>query len=162
VDEIVSTKRVELEGYITDELNKQFDNNSLKLVQFVLRDIHFSDEYATAVEQKQIAQQQALQAAYVVQSKQQEAQQAIETAKGQAESVKIAAQAAADARLIQAGAEAEALQKIADALDDNPDLLTYLYVTKLAPNVQVMYLPSGQPYLITLPTPVPNETTPAP
>jgi hypothetical protein len=59
-------------------------------------------------------------------------------------------------------AAAEALLNIAAALQDNPDLLTYLYVTKLAPNVQVMYLPSGQPYLITLPTPAPTNTTPTP
>ncbi len=162
VEEIVSTQRTALESQITESLNQQFGNNYLKLVQFVLRDIHFSEEYATAVEQKQIAQQQALQAAYVVQSKQQEAQQAIETAKGQAESVKIKAQGDADARLIQAEAEAQALLRISEALKNNPDLITYLYVNKLAPNVQVMYLPSGQPYLIPLPEAAqsPTVTTP--
>jgi hypothetical protein len=44
---------------------------------------------------------------------------------------------------------------IAAALKNNPDLLTYQYIQKLAPNVQVMYLPSGQPYLIPLPTATP-------
>jgi regulator of protease activity HflC (stomatin/prohibitin superfamily) len=162
VEEIVSTKRVEMEGTITDVMANEMQNNSLLLVQFVLRDIHFSDEYASAVEQKQIAEQQAKQAEFVVKQRQQEALQAIETAKGAGESVKINAQAQADSRLIQAKAEADALVMIAAALNENPDLLTYQYITKLAPNVQVMYLPSGQPYLLPLPssTLTGTQTTP--
>jgi regulator of protease activity HflC (stomatin/prohibitin superfamily) len=163
VEEIVSTKRAEVEKLMSDQMGSNLKDNNLMLVQFILRDIHFSDEYASAVEQKQIAQQQALQAENMVKQKEFEAQQAVAVAKGQAnsaieaargdaESLKINAQAQADARLIQAKAEADALSMIAAALQDNPDLLTYQYITKLAPNVQVMYLPSGQPYLITLPT----------
>ena len=159
VEEIVSSKRAEMEAIITDELAQGMQSNSLVLVQFVLRDIHFSEEYANAVEQKQIAEQQAKQAEFVVKQREQEALQAVETAKGQAESVKINAQGLADARMIQAKAEADALVMIAAALNNNPDLLTYQYITKLAPNVQVMFLPSGQPYLITLPTAQPPATT---
>jgi regulator of protease activity HflC (stomatin/prohibitin superfamily) len=162
VEEIVSTKRTEMESTITNELMTEMQSNSLVLVQFVLRDIHFSDEYAKAVEQKQIAEQQAKQAEFVVKQKEQEALQAVETAKGQAESVKINAQGLADARMIQAKAEADALVMIALALNNNPDLLTYQYITKLAPNVQVMYLPSGQPYLLPLPTSVPTGTQTTP
>jgi regulator of protease activity HflC (stomatin/prohibitin superfamily) len=65
VEEIVSSKRAELEQTITDGLEKKLADNNLILVDFVLRDIHFSEEYATAVEQKQIAEQQAQQAVYV-------------------------------------------------------------------------------------------------
>ena len=69
----------------------------------------------------------------------------------------------ADARVIQAQAEAEALALISQALKDNPDLITYQYVSKLSPNVQVIYLPTGQQYLIPLPTPeAPAVTTPEP
>ncbi len=152
VEEIVSSKRAEMEATITSVLSTEMQSNSLIMVQFVLRDIHFSEEYASAVEQKQIAEQQAKQAEFVVKQKEQEALQAVETAKGQAESVKINAQGLADARMIQAKAEADALVMIAEALNHNPDLLTYQYITKLAPNVQVMYLPSGQPYLLPLPS----------
>ncbi len=156
VEEVITSKRAEMIQQIYDTLKIKLEENGITLVDFVLRNITFSTEYAASVEQKQIAEQLALQAAYVVQQKQQEAQQAIETAKGQAESVKINAQGAADARLIQAEAEAQALQMINEALKDNPDLLTYLYITKLAPNVQVIYLPSGQSYII----PLPEVTTP--
>lgn len=159
VEEIVSTKRAEMEQTITDALTKKFSDNDLLLQNFVVRNIRFSDEYAKAVEQKQIAEQQAQQAAFVVEQKKQEAEQARQTAQGQADAAVIAAKGAADARIIQAEAEAKALSTINEALKNNPDLLTYTYIQKLAPNVQVMYLPSGQPYLIPLPTaPAPSTT----
>jgi regulator of protease activity HflC (stomatin/prohibitin superfamily) len=151
VEEIVTTKRAEMEQTITDQLTKAFSDNNLVLVSFVLRNVRFSDEYAKAVEQKQIAEQQALQAKLTVEQKKQEAEQVRQTAQGAADAAVITAKGAADARVIQAEAEAKALEAIAAALKDNPDLLTYTYIQKLSPNVQVMYLPSGQPYLLPLP-----------
>jgi len=113
---------------------------------FLLRNIRFSDEYAAAVEQKQIAEQNALQAQYVVEQKKQEAEQVRQTAQGQADAVVIAAQGEAKAILLKAQAQAQANQVLAQSL--TPDLLTYTYINKLAPNVQVMYLPSGTPLLL--------------
>ncbi len=151
VEEIVTTKRAEMEQAITDQLAKTFSDNNLMLQDFVLRNIRFSDEYAKAVEQKQIAEQQALQAKLTVEQKKQEAEQVRQTAQGAADAAVIAAKGAADARVIQAEAEAKALSTIAAALQGNQDLLTYTYIQKLSPNVQVMYLPSGQPLLLPLP-----------
>jgi regulator of protease activity HflC (stomatin/prohibitin superfamily) len=151
VEEIVSTKRLELENSITLELEKKFAENDLIMVDFVLRDIHFSEEYAAAVEQKQIAEQTALQAEFVVQQKKQEAEQARQIAQGQADSVVIQAKGAAEARLIQAEAEAKALGVISTILQNNPDLLTYQYITKLAPEIKVMLLPNDSPFLFPLP-----------
>lgn len=81
----------------------------------------------------------------------------------------IRAKGDADARLIQAGAEAKALNLIAGALKDNPDLLSYQHITKLAPNTQVMLLPSNAPFLYQTPglntpatTDVPLLTVPVP
>jgi len=156
VEEIVSTKRLELENSITDELVKKFSENDLIMVDFVLRDIHFSEEYAAAVEQKQIAEQTALQAEFIVQQKKQEAEQARQVAQGKADSVVIEAKGAAEARLIQAEAEAKALETISTILQNNPDLLTYQYITKLAPEIQVMLLPNDSPFLF----PLPEVTTP--
>ncbi len=151
VDEVVSTKRMAMTQQITEQMNKRLEENGLMLSDFVLRNITFSKEYAASVEQKQIAEQQAQQARFVVESKKQEAQQAIETSKGAAESVKIRADGDAQARLIQAQAEAKALQMIADALKSNPDLLTYNYINKLAPGIEVMLVPNNTPYLLPLP-----------
>lgn len=160
VEEIVSTKRAELEQNVTEALTAVFAANSLTLDDFIVRNIRFSDEYAAAVEQKQIAEQQAQQAAFVVEQRRQEAEQARQVAQGQADAAVIAAEAEAKARLIQAEAEAKALELISAALKDNPDLLQYRYIEKLAPNVEVIYLPSGQSYLVPLPQPSTTVTTP--
>jgi regulator of protease activity HflC (stomatin/prohibitin superfamily) len=159
VEEIVSSKRAEMEVIITDALAAKLGENDLLLIDFVLRDIHFSEEYAAAVEQKQIAEQQAQQAAFVVEQRRQEAEQARVTAQGQADAAIIAAEGRAQATVLQAQAEAESLALIGDALQDNPDVLTFRYIDKLAPNVQVMYLPAGQQVLIPLPTATAPDTT---
>jgi regulator of protease activity HflC (stomatin/prohibitin superfamily) len=152
VEEVYSTKRTILTQQITDELNKQLEQNGLVLDNFVLRNITFSPEYAASVEQKQIAEQQAEQAKFVVEQKKQEAEQARQIAQGQADAVVIRAKGDADARIIQAQAESQALGLIAGALQGNPDLLQYQYITKLAPGVQVMLVPNNAPYLLPLPT----------
>ncbi|MGQ0604678.1 MAG: SPFH domain-containing protein [Anaerolineales bacterium] len=153
IEEIVSSKRAELEVNITEELEKGLASNNLIMVDFVLRNIRFSDEYAAAVEQKQIAEQQAQQAKFVVESKKQEAEQARQIAQGQADAKVIASKGDAEARIIQAQAEAEALNQISAVLQGNPDLLTYQYILKIAPGVQTIYLPSGQQFLLPLPQP---------
>jgi regulator of protease activity HflC (stomatin/prohibitin superfamily) len=159
VEEIVSSKRAEMEVIITDALAAKMAENDLLLKDFVLRDIHFSPEYAAAVEQKQIAEQQAQQAAFVVEQRRQEAEQARVTAQGQADAAIIAAEGRAQATVLQAQAESESLILISEALSANPDVLTFRYIDKLAPNVQVIYLPSGQQYLIPLPTATAPDTT---
>lgn len=156
VEEIVSTKRGEMEQLIDEELAAIFAENNLVLRDFVLRNIRFSDEYALAVEQKQIAEQQAQQAKFVVESKKQEAEQARQIAQGQADAAVIAAQGAAEARLIQAEAEAKANQLLAQSL--TPELVQYQYILKLAPGVQTMFIPSGNQFIL----PLPDTTTTAP
>jgi regulator of protease activity HflC (stomatin/prohibitin superfamily) len=166
VEEIVSSKRTELEATITQQLAAGLASNDLILIDFVLRDIHFTDEYAAAVEKKQIAEQEVQEAAFIVQRKTQEAEQARVTAQGLADSAVISAQGKAQATVLQAEADAKSLTLVAAALKDNPDLLTFRYIDKIAPNVQVLYLPTGNPYLITLPQPtntvpvVPTTTPP--
>jgi regulator of protease activity HflC (stomatin/prohibitin superfamily) len=151
VEQVVSNKRFELVQFIEDNLSVKFEENGLSMVDFVLRNITFSPEYAASVEQKQIAEQLAKQAVFVVEQRRQEAQQTVETAKGAAESAIIAAEGRAQARLIEAEAEAEALRLIQEAIAGNPELLTYQYISKLAPNIQTMLLPSNAPFVFTLP-----------
>ncbi len=161
IEEVISTKRFELEQMMTENLAERMAENGLILEDFVLRNIAFTDEYAQAIEQKQIAEQQALQAKFVVEQKKQEAEQARQVAQGQADAAVIKAKGDAEARVIQAKAEAEALQLIADVLRENPELLTYQYIEKLAPGIQVMLVPNDAPYLLPLPTMTPQpEATP--
>jgi regulator of protease activity HflC (stomatin/prohibitin superfamily) len=155
VKEVISDQRLELVNFINQQLAVKMKENGLLLVDFVLRNITFTPEYSASIEQKQIAEQQAKQAALVVEQKRQEAQQVIETAKGDAQSAVIAAEGHAEARLIEARAEADALVLIQSAIANNPELLTYQYITKLAPNIQIMLLPSESPFVFTLPETVP-------
>jgi regulator of protease activity HflC (stomatin/prohibitin superfamily) len=151
VEEVYSTKRQELINDIATEMKSKLTENGLILADFVLRNIAFSEEYAASVEQKQIAEQQAKQAEFVVGQRKQEAEQARQVAQGIADAAVIEAQGRAEARVIEAEAEAEALKVISAIIRNNPDMLTYQYITKLAPNVQAMLLPSDSPFLFPLP-----------
>ena len=156
VEEIVSTKRAEMEDSIAKSIAEKFEQNDLVLVDFLLRDIHFSDEYAAAVEQKQVAEQQAQQAKLVVEQKKQEAEQARQVAQGSADAAVIAAKGAAEARLIQADAEAKANELLSQSL--TPALVQYQYILKLAPGVETIFIPSGNQFILPLPG-SPSETT---
>lgn len=152
VDELVSTERVQFTEMMRSAMEKKLADNGLILEDFVLRNITFSPEYAASVEQKQIAEQQAQQAKFVVETKRQEAEQVRQTAEGAADAVIIKAKGDAEARVIQAKAEAEALALISSVLKENPDLLMYQYINKLAPTIQTMLLPNNSPFLFPLPT----------
>ena len=71
VEQIYGSRRTELQQVIQDEIRQDFETQGLTLVQFLLRNISFSPEYAQAVEQKQIAQQNAERAKFLVQQQQQ-------------------------------------------------------------------------------------------
>ena len=149
LEEIVSSKRAEMELSIESQLSSILEENNLVLRDFVLRNIRFSDEYAAAVEQKQIAEQQAQQAAFVVEQKKQEAEQARQVAQGQADASVIAAKGEAQALLIEAQANAEANRLLSESL--TPELIQYQYILNLSPNVQTIFVPSGQQFILPLP-----------
>jgi regulator of protease activity HflC (stomatin/prohibitin superfamily) len=164
VEQIYGSKRTELQVAIQEEISKDFEAQGLKLVQFLLRNISFSPEYAQAVEQKQIAQQNAERAKFLVQQQEQEAAR-----------IRVEAQGVRDAAITRAEGEAKALTLVADALRNNPDLIQYTYVQKIAPNVGVIVLPGGgggsgaaaAPYILDLkslleglPKPVVTPTAP--
>ena len=147
---------------ITEILTEKFSQNDLQLVDFLLRDIHFSEEYAAAVEQKQIAEQQAQQAQLVVEQRRQEAEQARQVAQGQADAAVISAQGAADAQIIQAEAQAEANRLIGQSIQENPEILQYEYILKLAPGVQTVFIPSGNQFILPLPNTSSNTPSSVP
>ena len=151
VNEVYSTRRDELKAQIEEEMFKALEENGLILSDFVLRNITFTTEYAASIEQKQIAEQLAQQAEYIVEQRKQEAEQARQVAEGVKDAAIIEAQGEAEAQVIKAKAEAEALQLIANVLSQNPELLNYRYIEKLAPGIQVMLVPNDNPYILPLP-----------
>ncbi len=151
VNEVYSTKRDQLKLQIEDEMRKAMEDNGLILSDFVLRNITFTPEYAASIEQKQIAEQLAQQAEYIVEQRFQEAEQARQVAEGTKDAAILAAEGRAESVVIEAKAEAEALQLIAEVLAANPLLLNYRYIEKLAPGIQVMLVPNDNPYILPLP-----------
>lgn len=151
VNEVYSTKRDELKAQIEEEMFNALEENGLILSDFVLRNITFTPEYAASIEQKQIAEQLAQQAEYIVEQRVQEAEQARQVAEGVKDAAIIEAEGRAESQIIEARAEAESLQLIADVLARYPELLNYRYIEKLAPGIQVMLVPNDNPYLLPLP-----------
>jgi len=156
VEQVISSERFTIVEQISEALTEKLQENGVIMIDFILRNIAFSPEYASSVEQKQIAEQQSQQAIFVVEQKKQEAEQARQEAQGLADAVVIAAEGQAEARILEAEAEAKALEVQAQVIAKYPDLLTYVYITKLSPNVEVMFLPSNAPFIFPLPDMGPN------
>ena len=152
IEEVYGTQRFALSALIEEALEVQFEEGGLIMHDFVLRNIAFSPEYAASVEQKQIAEHLAQQAAFVVQQRKQEAEQARATARGQRDATIITAEGDAKARVIRATAEATALELLAAALAQNPDLITFEYVQRLGPGIRVMLVPTDNPFLLPIPS----------
>ena len=150
-DEINSSKRKNLEENLGALLSQAFTEKGFVLDRFLLRNIAFSTAYASAIEQKQVAEQDQLQREY-------QAEQMRKLAAGERDKLKIEvegkavaiqreAEAQATAAVVKAEADAKALKLIADALKDNKNLLLYRYIDKLSPNIRVMLVPNGNQYI---------------
>jgi regulator of protease activity HflC (stomatin/prohibitin superfamily) len=116
VVDVYSGKRQEIVRKIQDELQAKFRQSYLVLDEVLLRDVRFPDEFQSAIEQKQVAQQQAQQMVYELQRAQREKEQ----------------------RIIEAEGEAEAIRKKAEALAKNPQLIQYEYVKRLPPDAKII------------------------
>jgi len=113
VQEVYSTKREAIEQRIADQLTASLKQNDILVDEVLLRNVEFSAAYAAAVEQKQIAQQNAQRMQYVLLKAQAEKKQKILEAQGEARSIELRGRAIAQsARVVQ-----------------------YEYARKLAPNV---------------------------
>lgn len=97
----------------------------------------FGSEFTAAVEQKQVAQQEAERARYLVEKAEQKKQASIISAEGDSAGAKMIANA-----LSQGGEGLIELRKIEAAED---------IATQLSKSRNVIYLPSGQQTLLALP-----------
>ena len=139
-EEIYGEKRAELSTDIRVALEGRYGAANLQLIELVVREISFSDDFTAAIEQKVIALQNLerarTEAARVETEAEGRAAAAIASAQGQAQSVEI-----------NAKAQAEALRLVSEQLAANPSLIQYLYVQNLSDNVQLVLLPSNSPFL---------------
>lgn len=108
---------------------------SIEVVDLLIDNIDFSGPFKKSIEDKQVATQNALRAEQEVNQSRFEANKLIETAKGEAEAVRVRANAQADANKV-----------IGASL--SPEVIQFQAVQKLGDNVQIAILPAGQGVLI--------------
>lgn len=116
VTEVYTEKRSEIQNQTQENLKRKFSASYLILDEVLIRNIRFSPEFEKAIEQKQIAQQDAQRMQYVLDKERQEK----------------------DRKIIEAQGEAESIRLKAIVLAQNPALIQYEYVQKLAPGVKTI------------------------
>lgn len=144
VQEVNSSARRDLEITLERLLRNEFAAKGLIVDQFLVRDITFTDEYAAAIELKQVALEDEERTLH-------QAQQMRNLAEGRRDQLKTEASGEAEATLLKADAQAKALKLIAESLNGDPKLLTYEYISKLSPNIRVMLVPNNSPLMLPLP-----------
>jgi regulator of protease activity HflC (stomatin/prohibitin superfamily) len=82
----------------------------------LLRNVQFSADFQQAIENKQIAQQQAQAMKYILEKQEMEKKR----------------------KIIEAEGESESLRLKGKALADNPSLIQYEYIKLLSPNIQAI------------------------
>lgn len=114
--EIVSTKRGVVNTALTERLAERFKNYGITIDNIALADVRPDEKTSQAIDEK-IQAQEALEKSKVDAEKAKvEANKDREIAEINAEKARIEAQGVADAKLIQANAEAESNKKIAESL----------------------------------------------
>lgn len=79
------TKRSEVSNKMQDTLKEKIENKGFNVVDFNIIDLDFSAEYNQAIENKQVAEQQAKQAQYELEKAKVENEKKVENAKAEAE-----------------------------------------------------------------------------
>jgi len=116
VQDVYSTKRKTIQATIFTDLKPVFEKNNIILDEILVRNVQFTPEYQKAIENKQIAQQEAQRMTYILEQQELEKKRKIIEAEGDAESIRLRGK----------------------ALQENPSLIQYEYVKLLAPNIQAI------------------------
>jgi regulator of protease activity HflC (stomatin/prohibitin superfamily) len=116
----VAPNREVIRQEVQAELDRQLEDFSIDVVDFLINDLEFPREFTEAIERKQVATQDALAAEQRVAQSKAEAQQEIERARGQAQAQRLRATSLTDRNI-----QFEALQ----IFKENPP--------------QIIFLPSG-------------------
>jgi regulator of protease activity HflC (stomatin/prohibitin superfamily) len=120
----VAPSREAIRIAIRDRLKDELRPFSIEVVDVLLENIDFNPEFKKAIEAKQIATQKALEEQEKVKGEQFRAQQMIEKAKGEAESNRL----------------------ISESI--SPQIIQYLFVQKLSDKIQLMMIPSENPFIL--------------
>ena len=116
VQAVYSKDRALIQQQITQKMTKSLSRYFINLDDVLIRNISFSEAFTQAIEQKQVAFQEAERMKYVLQKEESEKKR----------------------KIIAATGESEAIRLRANALRQNPQLIQYEYVQKLSPNIKAI------------------------
>jgi regulator of protease activity HflC (stomatin/prohibitin superfamily) len=119
-DELLAN-RDKVRAEIAEQIRDSITNYDVKIDGVNITDFNFSAQYNHAIEEKQVAQQQALKANYQLQQVQISAQQQVVQAKAEAEARIESAKGRAEATVLAAQAEAKAMKLKSSAI--TPEIL---------------------------------------
>ena len=131
----IAPHREDIRKAVADRITKELQAQSIIVDDVLVNNISFSKEFEAAIENKQIQSQNALAEAQKVAAEHQKALQAVEVATG-----------AANSAFIKAQKEAQANDVLTKSV--TPELIQYLTVQKLSPNVSVMMIPTGSQFIL--------------
>jgi len=136
------TKRAQVSNAIKTELTKRAKDYYIDLEDVAITDLTFGPEFSQAIERKQIEQQEAERAKYVVQKTEQERIAAVIRAEGEAEAARLITCATSEfgSTLVQLR-RIEAAKEVAQLMSESPNV-SYL-PSGLTPQL-MMHLPSKQ------------------
>lgn len=127
----VAPNREAIRVAVRQRLSDDLKSRSITINDLLIDNIDFSQEFKAAIEQKQIATQDALREQEKVKQKQFEAEQAVETAKGEANATRE-----------RANGQADANKALAASL--TPEVIQFQAIQKLGDKIQIALIPSGQ------------------
>ena len=133
--ENILAAREEIRKSVRERMTVELAEYSIRVDDFLLTNVDFTDAFKQAIEAKVVAVQQA-----------QQEQNRIEVARAQAQQVAATAQGRADALRIEAEGQAAANRLISESL--TPLLVQFQALQKLADNVTIALIPSGAGILI--------------
>lgn len=136
---LISTERMRLQRGIEDELVRSLSPDNIRILGVLLRDVRIPSLITNAIEEKQAAEQQ-------VEVEENRRRQAEISAQRRV----VEAEGERDAAIARATGEAESIRLRADALRGNPDLIQLEFAQRLAPTVQTIMLPTDGNFLLDL------------
>jgi regulator of protease activity HflC (stomatin/prohibitin superfamily) len=137
--ESVYQERATIDNQITEAVIPAMTREGFTVEDILVRNVTFATEYANAIEAAQVAEVNIREQEFRVREVEQQAAQVEARARGEAE-----------ARIIQAEADAQALRLVAEVLAENPNLLQYEYIQRLSDQVQLIALPANSPFIFDL------------
>jgi regulator of protease activity HflC (stomatin/prohibitin superfamily) len=126
--DVYAKKRDDAENEINDRIKELYAEKDIVLEKLLLRHIAFSEQYASAIEEKQVAEQRIQKAEYQ----------------------KLEAAELKEKKIIEAEADAEAIRLKGVSLRANPQVIQFEFVQKMSPNITWGILPDNVLPLLNL------------